>query len=77
MNYFVRLKNAKAKKKYSFVSGAPPGWEFFTMPPGRKQENIFFYLFSIMKFRYACMNGACITILRVLFRMITERFRPG
>ena len=31
-------------KKYSFVSGAPPGWELFTIPPGRNQENFFFFI---------------------------------
>ena len=34
----------KAKKKYSFVSGAPPGWDFFWTSPGRKQENIYLFL---------------------------------
>ena len=34
------------QKKYSFVSGALPGWEFFTTPPGCKQENIFYFSFQ-------------------------------
>ena len=36
----------KAKRRYILVSGAPPGWIYFTIPPGCKQENIFYFSFQ-------------------------------
>ena len=50
----------KKKWKYTFFSGAPPGWIIFTMPPGHKQEIIFYFSFQQW-------NGTCITTYHVSF----------